>query len=292
MHSVLFQKHMPNVSVYTPSYIKQVSPNEYDTIIIAMADKKERENVRLQLVQWGVPEAKIVSDIKCFDEIVTLDTPRVKAQTKYTFSWFGEDLIVKGIFEMLGIKNPTYLDIGCNHPYDGNNTAFLYLTGSRGISIDANQKCIDLMNAERPDDVNICMGVLEKPGEFDFLIIDELSGLNTFSQEYLEQYKRNQSTNDSVSNIISVRCETLETIIEKYCGNVFPDFFDLDIEGMDEAVMLSYNFENNGPKVICVETHDNGVVQHMLNQGYVRYFSTVHNSIFVQKKLMNKIIIG
>lgn len=59
----------------------------------------------------------------------------------------------------MGIENPSYLDVGCNHPYEGNNTALLYLKGSCGVNIDANFNCIQLMNAERPDDTNICVGV-------------------------------------------------------------------------------------------------------------------------------------
>lgn len=83
---------------------------------------------------------------------------------------------------MLGIEKPSYLDIGCNHPYVGSNTALLYLTGSHGWNIDANHRCIEMMKSERPDDDNICCGVLTENGQKDFYILDDMSPLNSFNE--------------------------------------------------------------------------------------------------------------
>lgn len=46
-----------------------------------------------------------------------------------TYSQFGEDLVVANIFALLGVKRPTYLDVGANHPLKGSNTALLYARG-------------------------------------------------------------------------------------------------------------------------------------------------------------------
>ncbi|NJK83675.1 MAG: hypothetical protein HC912_07525 [Saprospiraceae bacterium] len=49
-----------------------------------------------------------------------------KAKAKQTFSQSGEDLIIAMWFNIIDIKNPTYLDIGAYHPFFINNTALLY----------------------------------------------------------------------------------------------------------------------------------------------------------------------
>ena len=52
-----------------------------------------------------------------------------KGTAQVSFSEVGEDLIVHYLFRSLKITNPTYLDIGTNHPIIGNNTYFFYLRG-------------------------------------------------------------------------------------------------------------------------------------------------------------------
>ena len=42
---------------------------------------------------------------------------------KKSYSQCGEDLIVKFIFDILNIKNPSYIDIGAHHPNYISNTA-------------------------------------------------------------------------------------------------------------------------------------------------------------------------
>ena len=48
---------------------------------------------------------------------------------KISFSQCGEDLIVKFIFDCLGINSPTYIDIGAHHPHYISNTALFYKNG-------------------------------------------------------------------------------------------------------------------------------------------------------------------
>ena len=57
-----------------------------------------------------------------------------KYKPQISYSQSGEDLIVKHIFENLGVKKPSYLDIGAYHPFHLNNTVIFYLSGSHGIN--------------------------------------------------------------------------------------------------------------------------------------------------------------
>ncbi len=49
-----------------------------------------------------------------------------------THSTFGEDLILE---KFLKKKIGFYVDVGCYHPYDGNNTYLLHKKGWTGINI-------------------------------------------------------------------------------------------------------------------------------------------------------------
>ena len=273
------------VKVYDPSILGGVADSDYDYVVIAVENEKTAHIIRENLIGMGVKENKIVHCIEYYDDIVSMDSEKVKQYFKPSFSYFGEDLIVKSLFTMIGIDNPSYLDIGCNHPYNGNNTALLYLSGSRGINIDANQYCIDLVKQERTDDECICCGVLTQDCEKDFFVIGDCNPLNSFNEEYIDWYIDKYISKEAMEKEKrKISCYSLDTIVRKFCNGNFPDFFDLDIEGMDDAVIASYDFSQNGPKVICVETHSEDVINQLVKQGYNLALETIHNSIFIKKE--------
>ena len=72
---------------------------------------------------------------------------------KISYSQFEEDLFLKSYFK--NKKIGFFIDIGCHHPFKGNNTYLLYKSGWTGINIDLNQLSIDLFNIARPRDKNI-----------------------------------------------------------------------------------------------------------------------------------------
>ena len=63
---------------------------------------------------------------------------------KVSLSQFSEDTIIEIILKNARRKNGIFVDVGCNHPIEYNNTYLLYLKGWRGINIDGNGYLIDL----------------------------------------------------------------------------------------------------------------------------------------------------
>jgi hypothetical protein len=53
--------------------------------------------------------------------------------SRVSYSQNGEDLIIRDLFFRLGIRQPTYLDIGANEPFFISNTYLLYSKGSTGV---------------------------------------------------------------------------------------------------------------------------------------------------------------
>jgi len=75
---------------------------------------------------------------KAMDSNIRFSTKIEKALKKFglelrykkSYAQCGEDLIVKFIFDnVLKINKPTFIDIGANHPYIGNNTFLFYKNG-------------------------------------------------------------------------------------------------------------------------------------------------------------------
>ena len=93
-----------------------------------------------------------------------------------TYSTFGEDLILE---KFLKKKNGFYVDIGCYHPYEGNNTYLLYKKGWTGINIDLNPYSIELFNFSRPNDINLNFAVSLSSKKIKFYYRKEINMLNT-----------------------------------------------------------------------------------------------------------------
>ena len=103
-----------------------------------------------------------------------------------------EDLIIKEYFKE---KNKGfYVDVGCYHPLQRNNTMLLYQKGWRGINIDISYFSIKLFKFLRPDDFNLNIAVSNKEGDVNMFFQKKLSQLSTI--------KENQAQNAFQGNIL------------------------------------------------------------------------------------------
>jgi len=210
---------------------------------------------------------------------------------KVSYAQSGEDLLVKFIFDTIGIKNPSYLDIGAHHPYYLSNTALFYELGSRGVNIEPDISLFANFTKHRPSDINLNIGISNRSGYQEFYIMN-VPTLNTFSKEEAERYS--QEGNYLISKTQKVKIDTVQNIIKFYTDNKFPDFLNIDAEGIDELIVDSIDFINNFPIIICIETISfsekrNGIknttlINKIINAGYVNYADTYINSIFVRKE--------
>lgn len=207
-----------------------------------------------------------------------------------SYSQCGEDLIINHIFSLRGIVKPTYIDIGANHPYYLSNSASFYERGCRGINIDANPNLIQLFNSERPDDINLNIGISDKDDELDFYMMED-NTLSTFSKSdrdfMIESGK-------PLSEVKKVKLTTIKKILEQYCNNIFPDFMSLDVEGLDFEILQSIDFNISSPKIICVEAAEyspigagvrrSDLINFLVDKGYYEYANTNLNAIMVKNE--------
>ena len=268
------------------SPVENVGYMKFDWIVI-MPDVYE--DMVQQLHNKGIADEKIIL-LKELQESNLHYRRKTIGQT--CFGQHFEDLIVAAIFGQIGIRKPTYMDLGANHPYEMSNTALFYLKGCRGINIEANPLLINRLKQERPEDINLNVGVSTKEGMLPFYKIDGKDGLNTFSKKEADKCCSDEF-NLFLKEIVELPVVTLDFIIEKYCQNVFPDFLDCDIEGLDYDVLQAYDLKKNGPKVICVEVRAEKMrmFDKMLSdKGYFKFCRMGENNIYVQNKYSGRLI--
>lgn len=167
-----------------------------------------------------------------------------------SYSQEGEDIILSRI---LGDEacNTVYVDVGCNHPLRFSNTAMFYQKGGSGVVIDPNPDFEALFKSHRPRDLFVNCGVGLEAGSLTYYRFDE-PALNTFCStrrdELLQKgrYRLIKETTVAVLPLARVLEEVWPT-----GKNI--DLLSVDVEGMDEEVILSHNFEKYPCRFILVE---------------------------------------
>ena len=147
-----------------------------------------------------------------------------------------EDLNIINYFK--DKKNGFYIDVGCFHPLDRNNTYLLYKKNWRGINIDVSKFSIDLFNFLRPEDINVNVAISDKNSKIKVYYQKELSQLTTTIKDHADKFFQG-----SIKEKI-IESKTLNSLLDstKY-KNKKIDFLNIDAEGADLNVLNSLNFE-------------------------------------------------
>lgn len=205
-----------------------------------------------------------------------------------TYSQHGEDLLIANLFWLMRLDRPSWLDIGCHHPWNISNTALLYKRGGRGVNVDANPHVMQEFREQRPEDLNVNVGVALRPGTLPFYMIDQRSGRNTFDKATAELFVK-ENPKFQIREVIQVPVMTLNQLVDEHCPAGFPDLLSIDAEGLDTEILAAADFRQSKPKVICFELYRKPEVQHSLRKhlwgwGYVEVVRMGSNLIFIDKK--------
>ena len=207
---------------------------------------------------------------------------------RISYSQCGEDLIICHLLSNLfKLKKINFLDIGANHPFHLSNTALLYQNGGRGVLVEPDPYFAKLLRKKRPRDIVIESGVHFSGGQTaDFYVMDSPT-LNTFSEEEMLRYV---AMGHKLTNTIKVSLLNVNSILESI-GEL--DFLNIDIEGLDFAVLQMIDWKKYRPKCVCVETiaYEKNkepeklkeIINLMQGNDYLLYADTFINSIFVDK---------
>lgn len=199
------------------------------------------------------------------------------------FAQCGEDGVLCWFFN--GRKNGYYVDVGCYDPFRLSNTAMLHLEyGWSGLNIDMDERAISRFNEARPDDINVCIGIAELPGEVEATFFEE-GAVNSLDPVMAS----NPAWAHSFRERRLVKVDRLEHVLSLYLPlGKHIDLLNVDAEGLDHQVLLSNDWRKYRPTAVAVEVHgfnyespfSSPTYQLMRNLGYKLISQVVPTLIF------------
>jgi FkbM family methyltransferase len=195
----------------------------------------------------------------------------------------GEDLILNRLLN--GQERGFYVDVGAHHPVRFSNTYLFYRRGWRGINIDAMPGSMNKFNLIRPRDINIECGIAGDAGTLTYHRFNE-SALNTF--DAIEAAHKNKPPYKLIDTL-QVNVERLDIMLSQHLplGQKI-DFLSVDVEGKDEEVLRSNDWDQYRPRFILAETLRTDilslskcpVVQFLRSVGYTIMCKAYNTSFF------------
>lgn len=228
------------------------------------------------------------------------DKLKHNGEKKFTsYSQAGEDKIIEFLlsYGKDKIEEFTYLDIGCNHYMDINNTYKFYEMGMHGVLIDANPDFIALAEKNRPRDICVNAGIGKcNDDSLKFYVLNVLD-LSSFNLDAINAAIK-ETPWLKVEKEIDVPVFTINYIIEEYFNGT-PELISLDIEGDELSVLQAMDLKSYCPKIFIIETitykanislnnKRNEIVEFMEECGYREYAFTGVNSIFINMNMFSE----
>ena len=212
----------------------------------------------------------------------------LKYRFKKSYSQFNEDIFLKKYFDK---KKGFYIDIGCHHPFKGNDTFLLYKSGWSGLNIDLSKISIDLFKILRPRDINVNAVISNKKEKIKCYIPNNklLSPEITISKKFskiLEKHHKNVYKSFKVTTTL---WKSIEKRYKLYLNSV--ELLKIDIEGSDLKVLKTINLKKLKPKLIMIEASNfdkisrKKIITYLKSQNYKIIFDNGLN-VIVRKKII------
>ena len=186
------------------------------------------------------------------DEVVTRWLTREDVSYKLvSYAQNHEDVLLNRVF---GHGHAGYyIDAGANDPVFHSVTRLLYVHGWRGINIEPTPSLHRRLVADRPEDVNLNVGVSDVQSTMTFHEVPApLHGWSTFSPELAADY-RTQGV-ESIAHPILVT--TLDRIWEQHVpSDRTVDILKIDVEGFERRVLSGLDLSRRRPQVVLVEAN-------------------------------------
>jgi FkbM family methyltransferase len=170
---------------------------------------------------------------------------RTGIHARRSYSQFGEDIFILNYFgyDFSG----TFIDVGVLHPYFMSNTALLVDNGWTGINIEPNPDVYPLVELARPSMTNLQVAISNNRGTVDFVCNGSFSGIA--DSTYLW-------TGDGKSATVSVSAIPLSDVFDMLPVDKCVDLLDIDVEGHDFEVLISFDLSKYRPRLILIESHN------------------------------------
>ena len=171
-----------------------------------------------------------------------------------SYSQYGEDLIIDSFFQHhVPIKNGNYLDIGCYHPVGISNTYVLHKKGWQGLVIDIDNYKLELFKRRRGKNVEVLKAAISSEDSLSKVPIykfnQPFSPYDTLSEDMAK-------TRSKAINIDYTTEEVNQISINSLLNKKHFDLINIDVEGLDELIVNSIDFNKYQPTMIVYESFD------------------------------------
>jgi FkbM family methyltransferase len=191
-------------------------------------------------------------------------------QMQYSFSQFGEDVVISKHLKDFDPQAGIYVDVGAFNPITFSNTLLLYQKGWRGINIDPDPDKIDEFIRSRPGDFNVVAAVSDKIEKLKFACYPARATNQLFP---LESTEHRSILGQEPTEVIILETTTLANILETspFIGkNIY--YLNIDCEGHDFNVLTSFDLERYFPEIISIEAWSDEdlkkIENYLLPKGY------------------------
>jgi hypothetical protein len=181
-------------------------------------------------------------------------TPLTRARNNNSHSYQGQDLFV--IEALGGLRNGFFIDSGASDGVRGNNTLLLEsFFGWRGICIEPNDALFaNLTQARRSICVNCCL--YDQAGEVPFFEAAGVLGgiMNEYDPDllrYARSFVASQPT--APQGAVMKASRTIRSILREHRAPRVIDYWSLDTEGSELAILKSFPFDEYQVRVLTVE---------------------------------------
>ena len=158
-----------------------------------------------------------------------------------------EDIIIYVVLKDY-VKKGMYIDVGANDPIKFSVTKLFYDIGWSGINIEPLDDMCELLAAERPRDINLCMGAGAK---VDVMKLAVAQMGSTFALDI--QNKMGEKLFYIEKPILP-----LSLIYDRYCTNKEVHFCKIDVEGFEKEVLQGIDFQKMRPWLFIIEAAEPG----------------------------------
>jgi FkbM family methyltransferase len=146
-----------------------------------------------------------------------------------------------------------YLDVGAAHPIEQSVTKWFSDRGWTGINIEPQTGYFEALQADRPRDVNLNVGLSDTPGIVPLYEAPDFPGWATMDAAVADSY-RSRGINLAPRNVPVL---TLANVCERYVHGPI-DFLKIDVEGFERQVLRGGDFTRWRPRLVVVEATEVG----------------------------------
>jgi FkbM family methyltransferase len=160
-----------------------------------------------------------------------------------------EDVVLARAFA--GRRTGFYIDVGAEDPVAFSVTKHFYDLGWRGINVEPTAGPFAALEAARPDDINLCVGLADFEGAATlFEGPPDNHGSSTFDPRLAEDLAAHGA---AVTEVVDVPITTLANVCKEWVGERAIDFLKIDVEGWERAVIDGADWDRWRPRVIVIE---------------------------------------